>query len=73
MAEDRLEQIKRIWGSAAANSDIRWMIAEIERLRETVAIMSDKDTMDAIAEGQEDKCDPMRGYHSNPHKGCILR
>lgn len=23
------------------------------------------------AEG--DRCDPARGYHSNPHKGCILR
>lgn len=22
---------------------------------------------------ESDRCDPARGYHSNPHKGCILR
>ena len=22
---------------------------------------------------REDRCDPARGYHSTPHRGCILR
>lgn len=34
MTEDRLAAIKRIWGSSAANSDICWLIEEVDRLRE---------------------------------------
>ena len=31
IVHDRLEEIKRIWG--AGNSDIHWLINEVERLR----------------------------------------
>lgn len=31
--EDRLQHLKKIWDSAADNSDIKWLIAEVERLR----------------------------------------
>jgi hypothetical protein len=31
--EDRLETIKKVWKGCVPNSDIAWLIAEVERLR----------------------------------------
>jgi hypothetical protein len=27
----------------------------------------------SMGEGALDRCDPQRGHHSSPHRGCILR
>jgi hypothetical protein len=51
---DKLKNIKEEWTAAGdiSGGDVNWLIAEVERLRETVAIMSDPETMNAIVEGQ---------------------
>lgn len=51
---DILENIKRKHLTATSQSDIGWLIAEVERLRETVAVLYDPETMRAIAEGEKD-------------------
>lgn len=48
--ENRLENIKAKYPKLHSKSDIGWLIAEVERLRETVEVLSDPGAMNAIAE-----------------------
>lgn len=51
---DRLENIKARYPRLDIRSDTGWLIAEVERLRKTVAVLSGSEAMRAIAEGEKD-------------------
>lgn len=78
---DQLESIKQAFGEADAagriskDSSIRWLITEVEMLRDQVhQLIKEADQLRAVlAVDASDHCDPQHGYHSTPHKGCSLR